>query len=44
MYEVFADLHVDIIHDAKERLEKFLDVCRKDKIIPNGNSVRDLTF
>ncbi|MBR5586473.1 MAG: metallophosphoesterase [Clostridia bacterium] len=31
-FGVFADLHVDIIHDAKERLEKFLDVCRKEDV------------
>ena len=31
-FGVFADLHVDIMHDAKERLEKFLEDCLKENV------------
>lgn len=31
-FGVFADLHVDIMHDAQERLEKFLEDCRKEDV------------
>ncbi|MBE7054878.1 MAG: serine/threonine protein phosphatase [Ruminococcaceae bacterium] len=31
-FGVFADLHVDIMHDTQERLEKFLEACRKDNV------------
>ena len=31
-FGVFADLHVDIMHDTQERLEKFLDACRKENV------------
>jgi predicted phosphodiesterase len=28
-FGIFADLHVDIMHDAQQRLEAFLDACRR---------------
>ncbi len=31
-FGVFTDLHVDIIHDATERLEAFLSVCRREDV------------
>lgn len=31
-FGVFADLHVDIIHDAQHRLEVFLEDCRKENV------------
>ncbi len=31
-FGVFADLHVDIIHDGEKRLEKFLNTCRKENV------------
>lgn len=31
-FGIFSDLHVDIIHNAPERLEKFLNVCRKEDV------------
>ena len=31
-FGVFADLHVDIMHDTQQRLEKFLDACRKENV------------
>lgn len=31
-FGIFADLHVDIIHDGQQRLEKFLDACRKENV------------
>ncbi|MBQ9921725.1 MAG: metallophosphoesterase [Clostridia bacterium] len=31
-FGVFADLHVDIIHDGEKRLEVFLDACRKENV------------
>ena len=31
-FGVFADMHVDIMHDTKERLEIFLDTCRKEDV------------
>lgn len=31
-FGVFSDLHVDIMHDTKERLEEFLDACRKEEV------------
>lgn len=39
-FGVFADLHVDIMHDTQARLEAFLDACRKadvDFIIQLGD-------
>lgn len=31
-FGVFADLHVDIIHDGEERLRIFLDKCRQEDV------------
>ena len=31
-FGVFADAHVDIMHDVEERLQVFLDVCRKENV------------
>ena len=31
-FGIFADLHVDIMHDGEQRLEKFLDACRKEDV------------
>ena len=31
-FGVFADLHVDIIHDPQRRLEDFLEACRKEDV------------
>jgi len=31
-FGIFADLHVDIMHDTKERLEKFLNHCRREDV------------
>lgn len=31
-FGVFADLHVDIMHDTQERLQVFLDHCRKEDV------------
>lgn len=31
-FGVFADLHVDIIHDPQKRLEAFLDTCRQENV------------
>ena len=31
-FGVFADLHVDIMHDPQQRLEAFLDACRKEDV------------
>ncbi|MBE6885291.1 MAG: serine/threonine protein phosphatase [Ruminococcaceae bacterium] len=31
-FGIFTDLHADIMHDAKERLEKFLNHCRKEDV------------
>ena len=31
-FGVFADLHVDIIHDAQQRLETFLEACRREDV------------
>jgi len=31
-FGVFADLHVDIIHNGQERLEKFLAACRRENV------------
>ena len=31
-FGIFADLHVDIMHDTQERLEVFLDACRKEDV------------
>ena len=31
-FGIFADLHVDIMHDTQERLEAFLDACRKEDV------------
>lgn len=31
-FGIFADMHVDIMHDTKERLEIFLDTCRKEDV------------
>lgn len=31
-FGVFADLHVDIMHDTQERLEVFLDACRQENV------------
>ena len=31
-FGVFADLHVDLIHDGVERMERFLNVCRAEKV------------
>lgn len=31
-FGIFADLHVDIMHDTEERLREFLDVARKENV------------
>lgn len=31
-FGVFADLHVDIMHDTQERLQKFLDTCHQEDV------------
>ncbi len=31
-FGVFADLHVDIMHDTQERLQVFLDACRQENV------------
>lgn len=31
-FGIFADLHVDIIHDPQRRLEEFLEVCRREDV------------
>lgn len=31
-FGVFADLHVDIMHDTQERLQVFLDTCRQENV------------
>lgn len=31
-FGVFADLHVDLIHDGVERMERFLNACRAEKV------------
>lgn len=31
-FGVFADLHVDIMHDTQERLQVFLDECRRENV------------
>ena len=31
-FGVFADLHVDIMHDTQERLRAFLDACRTENV------------
>lgn len=31
-FGVFADLHVDIMHDGEKRLEVFLNACRKENV------------
>lgn len=31
-FGIFADLHVDIMHDAQRRLEAFLDACRREDV------------
>ena len=31
-FGVFSDLHVDIMHDPQERLESFLDTCRREHV------------
>lgn len=31
-FGVFADAHVDIMHDIEERLKVFLDACRKENV------------
>lgn len=31
-FGVFTDLHVDIMHDTKERLQVFLDTCRQEDV------------
>lgn len=31
-FGIFADLHVDIMHDAQQRLEAFLDACRAENV------------
>ena len=31
-FGVFADLHVDIMHDTQERLQIFLDTCRQENV------------
>lgn len=31
-FGVFADLHIDIMHDGEERLGIFLDACRKENV------------
>lgn len=31
-FGVFADLHVDIIHDPQKRLETFLEACRREDV------------
>lgn len=31
-FGVFTDLHVDIMHDTQERLQIFLDTCRKENV------------
>lgn len=31
-FGVFADLHVDIIHDGELRMEKFVEACRKENV------------
>jgi len=31
-FGVFADLHVDIMHDTQERLQVFLDTCREENV------------
>ena len=31
-FGVFADLHVDIIHDPQRRLEEFLEACRREDV------------
>lgn len=31
-FGVFADLHVDIMHDTQKRLENFLAACRKENV------------
>ena len=31
-FGVFADLHVDIMHDTEERLRVFLNACRREDV------------
>ncbi|MFA7636470.1 MAG: metallophosphoesterase [Monoglobales bacterium] len=31
-FGIFADMHVDIMHDGQKRLETFLDSCRKENV------------
>lgn len=31
-FGVFADLHVDIIHDGEKRVEAFIDACRRENV------------
>lgn len=31
-FGIFADLHVDIMHDAQQRLEAFLSACRRENV------------
>ena len=31
-FGIFADLHVDIIHDPQRRLEEFLEICRSEDV------------
>ena len=31
-FGIFADLHVDIMHDAQTRLEAFLSACSKEDV------------
>ena len=31
-FGIFTDLHVDIMHDTQERLECFLEHCRRENV------------
>ena len=31
-FGIFADMHIDIMHDGEERLAVFLDACRKEEV------------
>lgn len=31
-FGIFADLHIDIMHDAEDRLKVFLDACREENV------------
>ena len=31
-FGVFSDAHVDIMHDIEQRLEVFIEACRKENV------------